>query len=423
MQNKIKQITAREVLASGGKPTIEAHVIIDNGIVGSASVPYGVSAGTHEALTMLDGDKKRYDGGGMLKACKAITGTLGPALKGMAVTSQETIDQTMIELDGTPQKSKYGGNSILAVSLACARAAALALHEPLYAYIRRTYKLPYKTWKLPRPMMVVIEGGAHADNSTDFQEYLLSVSGAPTAREAVRWGEEAYGALKSILKKQGFNTNVGNEGAFAPSGIETNEQPLRFLTEAIEKAGYAPGKDISISLDPATSELYEPENKRYVLKREGAGLSTDQMIGLFRDWISKYPIITLEDGLAEDDWDGWISLFAECGKKIRIIGDDLTVTNPERVQMAIDRKAINAVLIKLNQIGTLSETMKTIKLGRAHDFWQVVSHRGGGETNDSFMVDVAAAANAEYIKVGPVRGERTSKYNRLMEIEEELHGK
>ncbi|MFA5135383.1 MAG: phosphopyruvate hydratase [Patescibacteria group bacterium] len=423
MPKKISSIRAREILASGGAPTVEVIVELADGTTGSASVPYGVSAGIHEALTLNDGDQKRFNGKGMLKACKNVNDSIAPKIAGMDATAQEKIDRAMIELDGTQNKSKLGGNSILAVSLACARAGALASGVPLYEYIRKTYKVSHKKYVLPRPMMVVIEGGAHADNSTDFQEYLLSVSGAPTAREAVRWGEEAYVALKSILKKRGLNTNVGNEGAFAPEGILSNEEPLKLLVEAIVKAGYVPGKDISVSLDPATSELFDADSKKYVLKREGTGLSSDQMVGLFNDWLSKYPIISLEDCLAQDDWSGWAELYRQCGSKTRIVGDDLTVTNIERIQKAIDCKTINAVLIKLNQIGSLTETMQAIKLGQDHDFWQIVSHRGGGETNDTFMVDVAAAVNAEYIKVGPVRGERTGKYNRLVEIEEEVNGK
>ncbi len=420
MSTKIKSISAHEVLASGGSPSMEAIVELEGGIRGSASVPYGVSAGVHEAKVLLDEDPKRYHGKGMLKACTNVNETIAPKLKGMSATSQEKIDEAMITLDGTANKSKLGGNAILAVSMAVARAAAMAKGEPLYAYLRKTFKLKHKQWQLPKPMMVVIEGGKHADNSTDFQEYLLSVSGAPTIREAVRWGEECYMAVKDILKAKGFNTNVGNEGAFAPAGIETNEAPLEILTQAITKAGYRPGKDVHISLDPATSELYDPQQQQYILKREGAGLSSDQMIGLFKGWIDKYPILSIEDALAEDDWEGWQAFYQQVHDQIRIIGDDLTVTNIERVQQAIDKQAINAVLIKLNQIGSVTETMRTIMLGQQHGFWQVVSHRGGGETEDAFMIDLAAAVNAEYVKVGPTRGERTAKYNRLMAIEDEV---
>ncbi len=420
MSNKIKKLNAKEILTSGGTPTVEVSVELEAGIKEKASVPFGVSAGIHEAFTLIDEDPKRYNGQGMLKACKNINDIIADKLLGMDVTKQEKIDNLLIKLDGTPNKKKLGGNSILAVSLACARVGAAAKGKELFQYIRETYKLPYKDYKLPKPMMVVIEGGKHADNSTDFQEYLFSVSGAPSIREAVRWGEETYQALKKVLKQNGMNTNVGNEGAFAPPGIESNEKPLEMMVEAIKKAGYRPGQDIMISLDPATSELFNKDQQKYILSQEGTGLSSDQMIGLFNDWMNKYPILSIEDGLAEDDWDGWQEFFKKLGKKLVIIGDDLTVTNKERVAKAIKLKAINGVLIKLNQIGSLTETIETIKLGQSNNFWNVVSHRGGGETNDSFMIDLAVAVNAEYVKVGPSRGERTSKYNRLMEIEEIL---
>lgn len=416
----IKNITAREVLASGGSPSMEAIVTLENSMIGAASVPYGVSAGSHEALVLLDGDPKRYRGQGMLQACANVNDSIAPKLVGMDATKQEKIDEAMIALDGTENKSKLGGNAILAVSMAVTRAAAASKDMPVYEYLRKTFKLAHKKWSLPKPMMVVIEGGKHADNSTDFQEYLLSVSGAPTIREAVRWGEECYMAVKDILKERGFNTNVGNEGAFAPAGIETNEAPLEILTRAIEKAGYLPGKDVHISLDPATSELYNAEEHQYLLKREEASLSSDQMIGLFKSWVEKYPILSIEDPLAEDDWQGWQAFYTQLHDQIRVVGDDLTVTNIERLEKAIGMQAINAVLIKLNQIGSVTETIRTIMLGQKHGFWQIVSHRGGGETEDAFMIDLAAAVNAEYVKVGPARGERTAKYNRLMAIEDEV---
>jgi len=420
MSLKIKKVKAREILASNGLPTIESEVELDNGIIGKASVPFGASAGVHEACILLDNDLKRYKGQGMLKACQNVNEVIADKLKGLLVTDQKKIDQTMIRLDGTPNKKRLGGNSILSVSLATARAAALAANKPLYKYIREKFKLPYKDWRLPKPMMVVIEGGRHADNSTDFQEYIVSVSGASSAREAVRWGEETYRELKGVLRERGLSTNVGNEGAFAPRGIETNEAPLQLIMTAIKKAGYTPGKDISLSLDPAASEFYNPEEKKYILKRESAALSSDQMIALYKEWLTKYPFISIEDGLAEDDWPAWISFCRQSGKEIRIVGDDLTATNSERVEKAIKLKAINAVLIKLNQIGTLTETVKTVELGRKHGFWQIISHRGGGETIDTFMIDLGVAVNAEYVKVGPARGERTAKYNRLLGIEEEL---
>jgi enolase len=420
MPHIITSITAREILASDGSPTIECQVCLENGIMGIASVPFGVSAGTHEAWQLVDGDKKRYGGKGMLKACVNIHKIIAPKLVGTSIDRFPGLDQVLIDLDGTPNKKRLGGNAILAVSLALARAAAESQKLPLYAYIRKAYNVTHKKWILPKPMMVVIEGGKHADNSTDMQEYLLSVNGASTIAEAVRWGEQTYQSLKQVLKSQGLNTNVGNEGAFAPAGLQTNESPLSLLVEAIKQAGFRPGKDISISLDPAASELYDAKDRKYILKREGTGLSAVQMVGLYQEWVRKYPIISIEDGLAEDDWDGWVHLYKTIADRVRVIGDDLTVTNTERVKMAIQKKAINAVLIKLNQIGTLSETIATIKLGQKHGFWQVVSHRGGGETNDSFLVDVAVAVNAEYIKVGPARGERVAKYNRLMAIEKEL---
>jgi len=420
MSKKIKSVYAREILASGGMPSIETVVELDNGIKGRASVPYGASAGVHEAHVLLDKDPKRYQGKGMLQACKNVNGAIAGKLKGMMVTEQRKIDDVMIKLDGTPNKKNLGGNAILSVSLAVARAAAISAKKPLYRYIRDKFKLPYKDWKLARPMMVVIEGGKHADKSTDFQEYLLSVSGAPSVKEAVRWGEETYHMLKEILREKGFNANVGNEGAFAPAGIETNEKPLELIVAAIKKAGYTPGKDISLSLDPAASEFFEENDGQYILKCEHTALSSDQMIALYKEWLLKYPIISIEDGLAEDDWQSWTSFCSQVGEKIRVIGDDLTVTNSERVRKAIKLKAINGVLIKLNQIGSLTETIKAIVLGKKQGYWQVISHRGGGETNDTFMIDLAVAVNAEYVKVGPARGERTAKYNRLMEIEEEL---
>ncbi|MFA6908698.1 MAG: phosphopyruvate hydratase [Patescibacteria group bacterium] len=421
MTDTIKKIFAREILSSGGDPTVEATVELTNGIRSSASVPFGVSAGAHEAHTLIDGDPDRYDGKGMKKACAVIEGKIASALTGMSVSNQQKIDQAMIALDGTPNKKILGGNSILAVSLACARAGATVADVPLYAHIRSAFDLAYPTYTLPKPMMVVLEGGAHADHSTDVQEYLLSVSGAPTVKEAVRWGEETYHELARVLKEKKLNTNVGNEGAFAPAGIESNEAPIPLLVSAITRAGYVPGKDIHVSLDIAASEFFDAAEKKYILKREGAVLSSDQMIALMSGWMKTYPILSIEDGLAEDDWEGWKKMYAACGSAVRIIGDDLTVTNPKRLERAIAEHTINGVLIKLNQIGTLSETVEAVRMGQQNGFWQIISHRGGGETDDTFMIDLAVAVNAEYVKVGPARGERTAKYNRLMEIEDEVH--
>lgn len=403
-----------------GAPTVEADVLLENGVMGRASVPFGASAGIHEAHILFDNDPKRYYGKGMQKACRNVNNVIAKALVGKLVSNPQKIDEILIDLDGTSNKKKLGGNSILAVSLAAARAAAQSVDKPLYKFIREKYKLPYKEWILPKPMMVVIEGGKHAAKSTDFQEYIISVCGQASARELIRWGEETYYALKGLLEEKGLSTNVGNEGAFAPPGIETNEEPLKLITAAIKKAGYSPGKDIAISLDPAASEFYEADEGRYLLKREHAALSSDQMIALYDEWLTKYPILSVEDGLAEDDWSGWSKMYKKLSSKTRVIGDDLTVTNKKRIQKAIDEQVINAVLIKLNQIGTLSETVEAIQLGQQHGFWQIISHRGGGETTDSFMIDLGVAVNAEYFKVGPSRGERTAKYNRLIRIEEEL---
>ncbi len=397
---------------------MEAKVFLDDGSVGIASVPFGVSAGSHEATVLLDGDPKRYGGEGMLKAVANINKKIAPKLIGLNSCDQQKIDQIMIDLDGTSGKSRLGGNAILGVSLACARAAALSKKKPLYAYLREIFKLPYKNFKLPRPMMVVIEGGKHATNSTDLQEYIITPIGGKNVRECVRYGAEVYLALKRVLQEKNLNANVGNEGAFAPPGLQNNETPWELILEAIKKAGYEAGKDIMLSADPATSEIFE--NGKYHLPKTDENLSSKQMIEYFKKWVQKYPLLTLEDPLAEDDWDNWQLIMKELGQKIRIIGDDLTVTNPERLAKAIKLKAINAILIKLNQIGTLTEAIQTIEMAHKEKFWSVVSHRGGGETCDTFMIDLAVATNSEFVKVGVSRGERTEKYNRLMEIEEEL---
>ncbi|MHA1747570.1 MAG: phosphopyruvate hydratase [Promethearchaeota archaeon] len=417
--SKIKKIKAREILSSGSTPSLEVKVTLSSSMVGIASVPYGVSAGIHEAHVLLDNDPKRFLGKGMLKAVANINEKIAPKLVGMEPYDQRAIDQIMINLDGTDNKSNLGGNAILGVSLAVARAATNEKMIPFYKYIREAFNININNWKLPNPMMVVIEGGKHADESTDFQEYMISPIGGNSVRENVRMGIETYLTLKKNLKSKGFTVNVGNEGAFAPNGLETNESPLPFIIEAIEKTGYKSGEDIGISLDPAISEIFE--DGYYNLKKEGKKLTSEQMIDYFTNWIEKYPqIITLEDPLHEDDWKNWPKLTERLGNKISIIGDDLTVTNPKRLQKAIDTKAINAILIKLNQIGSLTECVDCCMLARKHNFMTVVSHRGGGETNDTSMVDLAVAVGSGFIKVGPSRGERVCKYNRLMEIEDEL---
>jgi enolase len=417
--SKIKEIQAYEILASGGYPTIEAKVTLESGSIGIASVPYGASAGSHEASVLIDGDEKRFNGQGMLKAVANVNNIIAPILVGKEASNQREIDELMINLDGTENKGKLGGNAILSVSLAVARASAGEANMPLYEYIRHTFKLPITEYYLPNPMMVSIEGGKHADNSTDFQEFCISAIGNESVVQNVRIAIESYMALKKILKQKGLSTNVGNEGAFAPSGVASNETPFGYLIEAIQAAGYRPGVDAAISIDPATSELYE--NGMYILKLENKTLSSSEMIDYFIDLLKKYPIITAEDLLSEDDWDNWTILnqkISEIGTGL--IGDDLTVTDPKRLQKAIDKKAINSILIKLNQIGSLTETVDCCMLARQNGMFTVPSHRGGGETNDTAMVDLAVAVNSAFIKVGPTRGERVSKYNRLIEIEREL---
>ncbi|MDP3244780.1 MAG: phosphopyruvate hydratase [bacterium] len=415
---RIKKIKAREILSSGATPSLEVKVTLNDGSVGVASVPFGVSAGTHEAFVLLDGDKKRYGGKGMLKAVANVNKKIAPKLIDKNPLAQKKIDQTMIDLDGTANKSKLGGNAILGVSLAVARAAARAKQTPLYDYIREAFQLPYKNYQLPKPMMVLIEGGKHAANSTDLQEYLIAVTRGKNIKELVRRGAEIYLALKQVLKEKNLNANVGNEGAFAPEGLKNNEAPWQLILQAIKKAGYGAGKDVMLAADPAVSEIFA--QGKYRLTKEKKSLSSRQMINYFKKWVAKYPFLTLEDPLSEDDWQWWPVITRELGKKIRIIGDDLTVTNPARLAKAIKLKAINAILIKLNQIGTLSETIKTIEMAHQAGMWSIVSHRGGGETNDTFMIDLAVATNSEFVKVGVSRGERVEKYNRLMEIEDEL---
>ncbi|NQU99729.1 MAG: phosphopyruvate hydratase [Parcubacteria group bacterium] len=415
---KIKTIKAREILSSGSTPSIEVKCELESGTCGVASVPYGASAGIHEAFVLLDGDKKRFAGKGMLKACENVNNDIASKLVGMDAYDQRKIDKTMIELDGTENKKELGANAILGVSLAVAHASANEKDMPLYKYIRDTFNLGIKEFVLPNPMMVVIEGGQHADQSTDLQEYMISPIGSTSVRENVRCGIEIYLALKKVLKEKRYSVTVGNEGAFAPPGLETNESPFDLMQEAIEHSGYKVNDDVGISLDPAVSEIVK--DGKYVLKKEGKILSSEEMINYFSEWINKYPIITLEDALHEDDWDNWPKLMEKVGEKVAIIGDDLTVTNPKRLQKAIDLKAINSILIKLNQIGSLTETVDCCMLARENGFMTVISHRGGGETNDTSMIDLGVAVNAGFVKVGPSRGERVGKYNRLMEIEDEL---
>lgn len=389
-------------------------------MVGEASVSYGASAGTKEATVLVDDDKDRYNGKGMLTAVENIKTKINDALVGMEAAEQRVIDLKMNEIDGTEDKSRLGGNAILGVSLAVARAAAQEAALPVYKYLRQVYGIKESGWKLPRPMIVMIEGGKHADETTDLQEFMVGALGNKSAAENVRMEMEIYEALKKILKREGLSTNVGNEGAFAPSGIVSNQKPLDYLLEAIKNACYNPGEDAGIAIDAAASEFYDHKTNKYDLKLEGKSLSADELIGYYRNWVEKYPIVTLEDMLSEFDWDNWPKLVANFGRKALIIADDLTVTNAKLWQRAIEMKAANAILIKLNQAGSLSETMDACLLAREHGLMTVPSHRGGGETNDTFMVDLAVAVGSEYIKVGPTRGERVCKYNRLMRIEEEI---
>jgi len=416
----IIDIKAREILASGGEPSLEVSVYLEDGSLGEASVSYGASAGSKEAFVLFDeGDKSRYNGKGMLTAKSNVLDIIKPAIMGMDAMNLRAIDEKMIELDGTENKAKLGANAILAVSMATARAGANSKKVELYTHLRDLWQITGEI-TLPKPMIVMIEGGKHADNSTDMQEFLISSMGNKTAAENVRMQMEIYKALKSILKAEGLSTNVGNEGAFAPNGIKSNEAPFEYFMKAIEKAGYKAGVDVGFSIDAAASETYDNETKKYSLKLEGKELTSQEMIEYLRPWTEKYPIITMEDMLSEFDWENWPKLVENFGNKITIIADDLTVTNTKLWQKAIDVKAANAILIKLNQAGTVTETMDCCMLARQNNLATVPSHRGGGETNDTFLVDLAVAVGSAYIKVGPTRGERVCKYNRLMRIEEGL---
>mgnify|MGYP003586788511 CR=1 FL=1 len=413
MKRKIKSVRALEILDSRGNPTLRAYVTLDNGLTVSASVPSGASTGEYEAVELRDGDKKRYRGKGVLKAVANVNKIIAPKLAGMDPSRQEEIDRRMLELDGTPNKAQLGANAILGVSMAVARATAEAAGMPLYAYLGGK-----KAVRLPVPMMNILNGGKHADNSVDFQEFMAMPIGAPTFAEALRYGAETFHALKKILAKKGYATSVGDEGGFAPN-LKSNEEACDVIVEAIEAAGYKPGKDIAIALDPAASSFFE--NGAYSLAKSGQGKKTTaQMVELWKKWTKRYPIVSIEDGLNENDWAGFRSLTAAVGKKIQIVGDDLFVTNAQFVARGIKEKAANAVLIKLNQIGSVTETIETIRMCRKAGWNYVVSHRSG-ETEDAFMADFAVAMGGGQIKTGSAcRSERICKYNRLLEIEAEL---
>jgi len=411
--NAILLIKAREILDSRGNPTVAAKVVLEGGTIGTASVPSGASTGTHEALELRDDDPARYLGKGVLKAVAHVNDLIAPKLKGMDVRSQKEIDSLMLRLDGTPAKTNLGANAILAVSLAVAGAAAKAAGLPLYASLRKK-----DLYTLPVPLINILNGGAHADNSVDIQEFMIAPAGMPTFAEAIRAAAEVFHNLKKILKKRGYGTSVGDEGGFAPN-LKSNEEAMDCIVESIQKAGYAPGKDIFLALDVAASELYE--NGLYSFKKAGAGGKTAAgMVEFYAGLIQKYPIISIEDGLAEDDWAGWKTMTDVLGKKIQIVGDDLFVTNVERFKRGVEEKITNAILIKLNQIGSLTETVDVVDYAHAHGFAAVISHRSG-ETEDTFISDLCVALGTGQIKTGSVcRSERIAKYNRILEIEDEL---
>lgn len=408
----IEDILAREILDSRGNPTVEVEVLLMGGEHGVAAVPSGASTGAHEAVELRDGDKSRYGGKGVLNAVYNVNETIRENIVGLEATDQIMLDELMIELDGTPNKGSLGANAILGVSLAIAKAAAVALQQPLYRYLGGT-----SARTLPVPMMNILNGGKHADNSTDMQEYMILPIGAPSFHEALRMGAEVYQSLKKVLHGRKLNTNVGDEGGFAPS-LGSNREALEVIVQAIESAGYKPGVDIFLGMDPASSEFYE--NGKYVLAREGRTLNSSEMIDLYEQWINEYPIVSIEDGLAEDDWDGWRLLRQRLGNRIQLVGDDLFVTNTERLKRGIQEQSANSILIKLNQIGTLTETLQAIEMAKCASFTAVVSHRSG-ETEDTTIADLVVATNAGQIKTGaPARSERVAKYNRLLAIEEEL---
>ncbi len=409
---EIVDIRAREILDSRGNPTIEADVILASGSVGSAMVPSGASTGEREAIELRDGDKSRYMGKGVLNAVENIRTEIHSAVVGMDATDQSSIDRKMIELDGTDTKARLGANAMLAVSMAAAHAAAKAGGVPLYRYLNTS-----DSYTMPVPMMNIINGGSHADNSVDLQEFMILPVGAPTFREAIRYGAEVFHTLKKVLTDQGMTTTVGDEGGFAPN-LPSNEAAIGVILEAIEKAGYRPGEDIYLGLDAASSEYFT--NGRYVLASENKRFDSEEMTDFLADWVNKYPIITIEDGLDENDWDGWKLLTEKLGDKIQLVGDDLFVTNPAILKEGIEKNIANSILIKVNQIGTLTETLEAINMAHAASYSAVVSHRSG-ETEDTTIADLVVATGTGQIKTGSLsRSDRIAKYNRLMKIEEEL---
>ena len=411
--SNIAQIRGRQVLDSRGNPTVEAEVWLDDGSIGRAIVPSGASTGEHEAVELRDDDKQNYLGKSVLKAVENVNGEIADALGGFDAADQRVLDQKMIELDGTENKGRLGANAILAVSMAAARAAAISFKLPLYRYLGGT-----GANTLPTPMMNILNGGAHADNNVDFQEFMVMPVGAESFSEALRWGVEVFHTLKGVLKKRGYNTAVGDEGGFAPS-VKSNVEGIEVVLEAITQAGYKPGEEIAIALDPAASEFFQ--DGKYVFKKsDKSSKSSDDMVRFWAKWANDYPIVSLEDGLAENDWEGWSNLTKELGDKIQLVGDDLFVTNVEFLQEGIDKHVANSILIKVNQIGTVSETLDAIDLARRNGYTSIISHRSG-ETEDTFIADLAVATGAGQIKTGSAsRTDRIAKYNQLLRIEEEL---
>jgi len=411
----ILETRARQILDSRGNPTVEAEVLLADGGIGRAAVPSGASTGEHEAVELRDGDIECYLGKGVLKAVENVNGEIANALANMDASDQRALDQKMIELDGTPTKGRLGANAILGVSMAAARASAASFGLPLYRYLGGA-----GANLLPCPMMNILNGGAHADNNVDFQEFMVMAVGAESFSEALRWGVEIFHTLKGVLKKRGYNTAVGDEGGFAPS-VKSNVEAIDVVLEAIQQAGYEPGDEVAIALDPAASEFYQ-DGKYIFQKSDKSVKSSEEMVRFWAKWVRDYPIVSLEDGLAEDDWEGWQMLTKEIGSKIQLVGDDLFVTNTERLQEGIDRGVANSILIKVNQIGTVSETLDAIDLARRNGYTSVISHRSG-ETEDTFIADLAVATGVGQIKTGSAsRTDRIAKYNQLLRIEEELCG-
>lgn len=411
----IVEVKARQILDSRGNPTVEVDVLTDEGALGRAAVPSGASTGIHEAVELKDNDKKKYLGRGVLKAVKNVNTLIADNIIGFDITSQAAIDQVMIELDATPNKAKLGANAILAVSMAVAKAAAEEANLPLYRYIGGT-----NARTLPMPMMNILNGGAHADNKIDFQEFMIMPVGAPSFSEGLRWGVEIFHQLKSTLKKKGYSTNVGDEGGFAPN-IQSNEEAIETVLEAIQAAGYKAGTQIAIAMDAANSELWNAKKKKYVFhKSSGKEMSSDQLVKYWESWVKKYPIVSIEDGMAEDDWAGWKNLTDTIGSKCQLVGDDLFVTNVNRLQTGIDKQIANGLLVKVNQIGTLTETINAVSLAQHNGYNTIMSHRSG-ETEDTTIADLAVALNCGQIKTGSAsRTDRMAKYNQLIRIEEQL---